>query len=86
VNNLRGWVKRLERGAGEHEHTLTMPDGAKVNYTGEEMFEAVIAALREEDHRLLPYIREMDANKEGIANLLGALEGTNDDHRAGASE
>lgn len=76
--SLNGWAKRLEKDAGKYEHTLTMPDGETIKFTGEEMVDAVIAAIEEEDHRLLPYIRRVDTNKEGIANLIGALEGTND--------
>jgi polynucleotide 5'-kinase involved in rRNA processing len=74
----RGWVKRLERDAEGLHHTLTLPDGREVRYTPEEMLDAVIAAIDEEEHHLLPYIRQMDT-REGIAGLVGAIEGSNAD-------
>jgi len=70
---LREWVKRLERSAEGLHNTLTLPDGREVRYTGEEMMEAVIAAIHQEEHHLLPYIRQMDT-KEGMPGLIRALE------------
>ena len=75
---LRGWVKRLERDAEGLHHTLTLPDRTKVRYTPEEMLDAVIAAVDEEEHHLLPYLRQMDT-RERIAGLIGAIEGSHED-------
>ena len=75
---LRGWVKCLERSAEGLHHTLTLPDGGEVRYTGAEMLDAVIAAVDEEEHHLLPYLRQMDT-REGMAGLIGALEGRHGD-------
>jgi hypothetical protein len=70
---LRRWVKRLERDADGLHHTLTLPDGSKVRYTREEMMDAMIAAIHQDEHHLLPYIRQMDT-KEGMPGLIWALE------------
>jgi hypothetical protein len=70
---LRRWVKRPERDADGLHHTLTLPDGSKVRYTTEEMMDAVIVAIHQEEHHLLPYIRPMDT-KEGMPGLIRALE------------
>jgi hypothetical protein len=72
---LRRWVKRLERDAEGLHHTLRLPDGTEVRYTGEEMLHAVSAAIRREEHRLLPHIRQMDTT-EGMPGLIRAIEGS----------
>ena len=51
------------------------PDGAEVRYTSEEMLCAVSATIRQVEHRLLPYTRQMDT-KEGMPGLIRAIEGS----------
>jgi len=63
---LRGRMSRLEKQADSLYRTLRLPDGTEVRYISEEMLCAVSAAIRQEEHRLLPYIRQMDT-KSGDA-------------------
>ena len=74
---LRDRLKRLEKTGELIGGTLTLPDGTKVRYGPEELLDAFLAALEgsEAEHRLLPYIRLMDAGEPGsIANLIWAIE------------
>ena len=71
--DLRSWLKRLERRAKGRHHTLLLPDGQEIHYTGEEMLDAVVAASNREEHRLLPYIRQLPPN-DPVANLVWALQ------------
>jgi hypothetical protein len=71
---LRGRVRRAEAGAAVFYKTLRLPDGTKVRYTGEEMLDAVIAAMNGEEHRLLPYLHKMDPGR-GLPSLVRAVEG-----------
>jgi hypothetical protein len=71
---LRGWLKRMEREAGPLRSTLRLPDGREVGYEREEMLEALLAAIDGQEHRLLPYLRQMPA-REGMPGLIRALEG-----------
>jgi hypothetical protein len=70
---LRDRLEKLEQETDGFYQTLTLPDGTNVRYTGEEMLNAVIAAIHQEEHRLLPYIRQIDAN-QGMPGLVRALE------------
>jgi hypothetical protein len=63
---LRNWVNRLEREAGDLHGTLQLPDGTEINYEPPEMLDALLAAIEEREHRLLPYLRQIDTT-EGIA-------------------
>ncbi len=74
----RGRLRRLETAAEGLYKTLRLPDGTRVRYTGEEMLDAVIAALDEEEHRLLPYLRKMDPNR-GLPSLVRSIEGSEGD-------
>ena len=66
-------MSRLERQANGLFRTLRLPDGAEVRYTSEEMLGAVCAAIRQEEHRLLPYVRQLDTT-QGMPGLIRALE------------
>jgi hypothetical protein len=68
-------MSRLEKHADVLYRTLRLPDGTEVRYTSEEMLCAVSAAIRQEEHRLLPYIRQIDS-KDGMPGLIRALEGS----------
>jgi hypothetical protein len=72
--SIRGWLKRLEREAGPLCGTLRLPDGREVSYEREEMLEALLAAIDGQEHRLLPYLRQMPT-REGMPGLIRALEG-----------
>ena len=75
---LRDKLKRLEAETEGFYETLRLLDGTKVRYTGEEMLDAVIAAIHQEEHHLLPYIRQIDTN-QGMPGLIRALEGSWED-------
>jgi hypothetical protein len=67
-------MSRLERQANGLFRTLRLlPDGAEVRYTSEEMLGAVCAAIRQEEHRLLPYVRQIDTT-QGMPGLIRQLE------------
>jgi hypothetical protein len=70
---LRGRMSRLEKHAGVLYRTLRLPDGQQIRYTDGEMLGAVSAAIHQEQHRLLPYVRRI-ATKEGMPGLIRALE------------
>jgi hypothetical protein len=53
--------------------TLTLPDGQQIRYTHEEMMAAVIAAMHDQEHRLLLYVRQLGTN-QGMPGLIRALE------------
>lgn len=72
---IRGRLERLETEAAGLYETLRLPDGSAVLYTGEEMLGALSAAIRREEHRLLPRIRKVDT-REGMPGLIRALEGS----------
>jgi len=75
---LRGKLRRLETATEGLYKRLRLPDGTEVRYTGEEMWDAVIAALDGEEHRLLPYLRRMDPDR-GLPSLIRAIEGSEAD-------
>jgi hypothetical protein len=70
---LRGRMRRLERQANGLFRTLRLPGGAEVRYTSEEMMAAVIAAMHQQEHRLLPYVRQLDTT-QGMPGLIRQLE------------
>jgi hypothetical protein len=74
---LRGKIKRLEREAGLLRGTLRLPDGREVSYEREELFDALLAAIDGQEHRLLPYLRQMPS-REGMPGVIKALEGSED--------
>ena len=61
--SLRERLEKLERETEGFHQMLTLPDGRKVRYTQEELLDAMFAAIDEEEHRLLPYIRQIDTNQ-----------------------
>ncbi len=68
-------LKRLEKEAQDFYSILRLPDGTEVRYTGEEMLDAMIAAIHQGEHWLLPHVRRMDI-REGMPGLIRALEGS----------
>ncbi len=73
MTSLRSRLERLELEAAGLYETLHLPDGTGMLYTGEEMLDALSAAIRHEEHRLLPHVRQVDTN-EGMPGLIRALE------------
>jgi hypothetical protein len=69
---FRDRMSRLEKHAEGLYRTLRLLDGTEVRYTDEEVLSALSAAIHQKEHRLLPYIRQMDA-KEGMPGLIRAL-------------
>jgi hypothetical protein len=74
---LRDKIKRLEREAGPLRGTLRLPDGREVSYERGELFDALLAAIEGQEHRLLPYLRQMPG-REGMPGVIKALEGGED--------
>ena len=69
-------ARRLDKLAQEAEglyETLELPDGTKIRYEAGEMFEVLSAVLDRREHRLLPYLRQMNTNR-GMAGLVCAIE------------
>lgn len=75
---LRDRLRRLEEQSEGLYMALTLPDGTTVRYTGEEMVGATLAAIDQEEHPLLPYLRQMNT-REGMPGLIRALEGSEAD-------
>jgi hypothetical protein len=72
---LRDKLRRLEDAASEFYGTLSLPDGTEIRYQGEEMLDALLATIDGQEHRLLPYLRQIDTN-EGMPGLIRAIEGS----------
>jgi hypothetical protein len=70
---VRRWIKKLEREAGDLGGVLRLPDGTEVRYQGEEMLDALLAAIEGLEHRLLPYLRQIPTS-EGMPGMVRALE------------
>ena len=69
----RGRLDKLEQEAEGLYETLTLEDGTKIRYEPEEMLDAVSAAIRGEEHRLLPLVRR-EGTRQGLPGLINALE------------
>jgi hypothetical protein len=72
---VRRWIKKLEREAGDLGGVLRLPDGTEVRYQGEEMLDALLAAIEGREHRLLPYLRQIPTD-EGMPGMIRAIEGS----------
>jgi hypothetical protein len=70
---LKSRLEHLERLSDVLYRTLTLPDGQQIRYTHEEMMAAVIAAMHDQEHRLLPYVRQLDTT-QGMPGLIRQLE------------
>ena len=70
---LRDRLRKLE-GDPTLGGTLTLEDGTEVRYGPYEMLGALHAAIDGEDHRLLPYLRQIPT-REGMPGLVRAIEG-----------
>ena len=75
---LRSRLRRLE-GDPTLGGVLTLADGTSVRYGPYEMLDALYAAIEGEEHRLLPYLRQMHTN-EGMAGLVKAMDGEREPH------
>lgn len=72
---LEDRLRRLEDASEGLYQTLTLPDGRTIFYTPEEAVDAMSAVIHQEEHRLLPYVRQMDTN-QGMVGLIRSLEGS----------
>lgn len=72
--SLRGRLERLEAEASGLYRTLVLPEGETVRYSGEEALDAMLAAIDESDHWLLPHMRRSDT-EDGLPGLIRAVEG-----------
>jgi len=70
---LKSRLEHLEKLSDGLYRTLTLPDGQQIRYTSEEMMAAVIAAMHDQEHRLLPYVRQLDTT-QGMPGLIRQLE------------
>ena len=70
---LKSRLEHLEKLSDGLYRTLTLPDGQQIRYTHEEMMAAVIAAMHDQEHPLLPYIRQLDTT-QGMPGLIRQLE------------
>jgi hypothetical protein len=77
-------LKKLEREAAAGYTTLHLPDGSEVLYTGEDALDALIACMDQEEHWLVPVLREA-GTKEGLPGLIWALEAPVDDPERGGA-
>jgi len=77
---LRDRLRKLEKDApAKLGGTLQLPDGTEVRYGPEEMLDALCAAIEGDEHRLLPYLRQMPSEaKQGMPGLIRAIEGMAD--------
>jgi hypothetical protein len=70
---LKSRLEHLEKLSDGLYRTLTLPDGQQIRYAHEEMMSAVIAAMHQQEHRLLPYVRQLGTN-QGMPGLILQLE------------
>lgn len=71
--SLENRTKRLEqlsRGG-----VLKMSDGTEIKHGPNELFDALVAETKGEEHRLLPYIKQTQGE---LGELFRALEGESD--------
>jgi hypothetical protein len=71
--SVRARLEKLEQRAQVRYETLQLPDGTEVLYTGEDALDAVVATMDQEDHWLLPYLRQMETST-GLPGLIRALQ------------
>jgi hypothetical protein len=73
---LRRRLDRLEEQAGPLRDNLTLPDGTVIELAPGERFDALRAALNEEEHPLLDAARRVGANEEAeeCLRLLWAIQ------------
>jgi hypothetical protein len=70
---MKDRLRKVEQEAEELYQTLTLEDGTKIRYEPEEMLDAISAAIRGEEHRLLPLVRRK-GTRQGLPGLINALE------------
>ena len=70
---VRGRLDRLEHESEGLFETIVLEDGTKIRHEPKEMMDAVSAAIRGEEHRLLPLVRR-EGGRQGLPGLINALE------------
>ena len=73
MGGVRHRLDRLEREAEGLYQTLTLEDGTKIRYKGEEMLDAISAAIAGEEHPLLPLVRR-EGTHQGLPGLINVIE------------
>jgi len=69
--SLRARIKRLQD-SGLFGDTLVLDDGTEIKCAKGEIFDALLATIRQEEHRLHPYIYTMQGE---LGQLHRALQG-----------
>ncbi len=73
--SIESRLQRLEKQAEGLYPTLTLADGQQIRYTDEEVMAALSAAIhQEEDHRLLPYFRQLDTTVEAVPSMIRLIK------------
>ena len=78
-------LRPLEQEAEGLYQTLTLEDGTKVRYAPEAMLNAISAAIRGGEHRLLPLVRR-EGTRQGLPGLINALEASQERREGGGSD
>ena len=82
---IRGRLDRLQHESEGLFETIVLEDGTKVRYELGEMLDAVSAAIRGEEHRLLPLVRR-EGTRQGLPGLINALEASHARRESGDSD
>jgi hypothetical protein len=67
-------IRRIEN-SGLLGDKLVLPDGTEVPHANGEIFDALLAAIRGEEHRLLPYLVRAQGD---LGSLFRAFRGPED--------
>ena len=79
---VRGRLDRLQHESEGLFKSIVLEDGTKIRYEPEELLDAVSAAIRDEEHRLLPLVRREGA-RQGLPGLINALEASRERREGG---
>jgi hypothetical protein len=66
-------LRNLESHYESFYQTLTLPSGEEILYTAEELPSALGAVIRGREHRLLPYVKQLE-NTEGVPSMLRLIK------------
>ena len=67
--SIESRLRRLEKQDEGLYRTLTLPDVQQIRYTDEDVRGALAAAIRRQEHRLLPPVRQLDTT-EGVPSMI----------------
>ncbi len=77
-------VGNLEQRASQHYDVLRFPGGSEVRFTGEDVLEALCAAIDGREHWLLPVFRRIET-AIGLPGLIRAVEAPRELHERGGA-